>query len=241
MLYHLLVLLAAAGRGARRRDGRAGTAHGAERPRREGARGRRRLTWTRPPPRRSSPHRVFTRAEWAKLRADTPLTLTEADLDAAEEPQRPDLARRGGRDLPAAVAPAQPLRRRRRRACTTRPAPSSARATASTPFIIGIAGSVAVGKSTTARVLRALLRRWPNTPKVELITTDGFLLPNAVLDARRADGAQGLPRELRPAGAARLPADDQGRRAQRHGAGLFASHLRHRARARRSPSTGPTS
>ena len=51
------------------------------------------------------------------------------------------------------------------------------------PYIIGIAGSVAVGKSTTARVLKALLSRWPNTPKVELVTTDGFLLPNAELRA----------------------------------------------------------
>lgn len=49
------------------------------------------------------------------------------------------------------------------------------------PYIIGVAGSVAVGKSTTARVLRALLSRWPNTPKVDLVTTDGFLHPNAIL------------------------------------------------------------
>src|SRR5690606_9384015 len=50
-----------------------------------------------------------------------------------------------------------------------------------TPFIIGIAGSVAVGKSTTARVLKELLARWPSSPKVDLVTTDGFLYPNAVL------------------------------------------------------------
>jgi pantothenate kinase len=52
---------------------------------------------------------------------------------------------------------------------------------AKVPYIIGVAGSVAVGKSTTARVLQALLARWPNTPKVDLLTTDGFLYPNAVL------------------------------------------------------------
>ena len=52
------------------------------------------------------------------------------------------------------------------------------------PFIIGIAGSVAVGKSTTARMLQALLARWPAIRRVDLVTTDGFLLPNAVLEAR---------------------------------------------------------
>ena len=65
------------------------------------------------------------------------------------------------------------------------------------PYIIGVGGSVAVGKSTSARVLQALLARWPNTPTVDLVTTDGFLYPNAVLDARRADAAQGISRELR--------------------------------------------
>ncbi|MET1034249.1 MAG: type I pantothenate kinase, partial [Arthrobacter sp.] len=53
-----------------------------------------------------------------------------------------------------------------------------------TPFVIGVAGSVAVGKSTTARVLQEMLRRWPDTPNVELITTDGFLYPNEVLNRR---------------------------------------------------------
>lgn len=62
-----------------------------------------------------------------------------------------------------------------------------------TPFVIAVAGSVAVGKSTTARLLRELLRRWPATPKVELVTTDGFLLPNAVLEARGIMERKGFP------------------------------------------------
>ncbi len=61
------------------------------------------------------------------------------------------------------------------------------------PYVIGIAGSVAVGKSTTARVLKALLSRWPNTPKVELVTTDGFLLPNAELQRLGLMERKGFP------------------------------------------------
>src|SRR5205085_8116324 len=62
-----------------------------------------------------------------------------------------------------------------------------------TPYIIGVAGSVAVGKSTTARVLQALLARWPNVPKVDLVTTDGFLLPNAVLEREGLMEKKGFP------------------------------------------------
>ena len=61
------------------------------------------------------------------------------------------------------------------------------------PYIIGVAGSVAVGKSTTARVLQALLTRWPNTPKVQLVTTDGFLHPNAELSATGLMERKGFP------------------------------------------------
>ena len=73
------------------------------------------------------------------------------------------------------------------------------------PFIIGVAGSVAVGKSTTARVLRALLARWPDHPRVDLITTDGFLLPNAELERRGIMNRKGFPGELRHRPAAEFP------------------------------------
>ncbi|WP_409347937.1 type I pantothenate kinase [Micrococcus endophyticus] len=65
--------------------------------------------------------------------------------------------------------------------------------TGRTPYVIGVAGSVAVGKSTTARVLQEMLRRWPTTPRVELITTDGFLHPNAVLQERGIMARKGFP------------------------------------------------
>jgi type I pantothenate kinase len=61
------------------------------------------------------------------------------------------------------------------------------------PYVIGIAGSVAVGKSTSARILQALLTRWPEHPRVELITTDGFLYPNAVLESRGIMNRKGFP------------------------------------------------
>jgi type I pantothenate kinase len=145
-----------------------------------------------PTARTLSPHRVFSRAEWATLRAGTPLTLTDADLDRLKGLNDPismseviEIYLPLSRLLSLYVAATQQLHEATRTFLGTRDG--------ITPFIIGLAGSVAVGKSTTGRVLRALLRRWPNTPKVELIATDGFLLPNAVLASEGLMERKGFP------------------------------------------------
>jgi type I pantothenate kinase len=139
-----------------------------------------------------SPHRIFSRAEWAELRADTPLTLIDDDLERLRSLNDPisveevvDIYLPLSRLLSLYAAATQSLHDATRQFLGTNDGV--------TPFIIGIAGSVAVGKSTTARVLRALLRRWPNTPHVELITTDGFLLPNAVLQREGLMKRKGFP------------------------------------------------
>ena len=127
-----------------------------------------------------SPYVEFTRDTWRALRANPPLPLTQGELD--------ELRGRGdGVDIGEVVDVYLPLSRLLNLFVT---AGSTLRDTVSeflaepvrpAPFIIGVAGSVAVGKSTTARLLRTLLARWPQHPEVELVTTDSFLHPNAVL------------------------------------------------------------
>jgi type I pantothenate kinase len=128
-----------------------------------------------------NPYHVFSRDEWAHLRADTPLTLTVDDLVRLQSVNDPISVEEVvaiylplSRLLSLYVAATQGLFRATQRFL-------GAEDGGKMPYVIGIAGSVAVGKSTTARVLKALLSRWANTPKVELVTTDGFLLPNAEL------------------------------------------------------------
>jgi type I pantothenate kinase len=139
-----------------------------------------------------NPFRVFTRDEWSHLRADTPLTLTVDDLVRLQSVNDPISVEEVvaiylplSRLLSLYVAATQGLFKATQRFLGAEDGKM--------PYVIGIAGSVAVGKSTTARVLKALLSRWPNTPKVELVTTDGFLLPNAELQRLGLMERKGFP------------------------------------------------
>jgi type I pantothenate kinase len=134
----------------------------------------------------------FTGEQWGELRAATPLTLNEKDLAVLrginEKVSLNEVAQIYlplSRLLNLYVAAAQSLRK------TTDT--FLGRLAAHVPYVIGIAGSVAVGKSTTARVIQALLKRWPNHPKVGLVTTDGFLYPNLVLEDKGLMGRKGFP------------------------------------------------
>jgi type I pantothenate kinase len=141
---------------------------------------------------RLSPYHVFSRAEWAALREDTPMTLTSDEVmrlrslhDRLDIAEIEEIYLPLSRLLSLYVAATQRLFRAQQRFLSTEDAKM--------PYIIGVAGSVAVGKSTTARVLQALLARWPNVPKVDLVTTDGFLYPNAVLERDRLMERKGFP------------------------------------------------
>jgi type I pantothenate kinase len=139
-----------------------------------------------------SPYVDFTRDEWASLRKNAELTLSPDELEALR-----------GRNEPIAIDEVESVYLPLSRLLSLRVEASrdllAATETflghlhARVPFIVGIAGSVAVGKSTIARVLQALLMRWPHHPRVDLITTDGFLFPNATLEARGLMSRKGFP------------------------------------------------
>jgi len=146
------------------------------------------------PERRHDPalYRSFERREWAKLRAATPLEVTEEELsgllsfnDALSLDEVRDIYLPMTRLLNLYVGAMQELHR----STDT----FFGRRSRKVPFVIGVAGSVAVGKSTTARLLQLLLARWTNHPRVDLVTTDGFLYPTAELERRGIMGRKGFP------------------------------------------------
>jgi type I pantothenate kinase len=139
-----------------------------------------------------SPYRILSRAEWARLRADTPMTLSAEEVtrlrslhDRLDFKEVEEIYLPLSRLLSMYVAATQRLFHAQQRFLGT--------GDAKVPYIIGVGGSVAVGKSTTARVLQASLARWPNVPKVDLVTTDGFLYPNAVLAGENLMEKKGFP------------------------------------------------
>ena len=245
VLYHLVVLLAASECAFEQRHAGTGTPQGHERACRKSRAGKKHLMETLA--RAVSPFRRFDRDEWSKLRADTPMTLTQIDLDELRGlNDKIDLQEVETIYLPLSrllnlyVAATQKLFRATNsflhsedrkvpyvigiagsvavgKSTTARmgffvmvelclnlyvaATQKLFRATNNflhsedrkVPYVIGIAGSVAVGKSTTARILRRLLSRWPHHPKVDLVTTDGFLLPNAILEREGLMARKGFP------------------------------------------------
>ena len=184
---------------------------------------------TLPPSQDFSPYHRFSRAQWAALRADTPLTLSAEDLARLRSINEPitleeviEIYLPLSRLLALYVAATQGLFKATQRFLGADDG--------KVPYIIGVAGSVAAGKSTFTRVMQALLSRWPNTPRVALVTTDGFLFPNAVLEREGLMGKKGFPGELRRCSRLlRFISDVKAGRRCRRGAPLFASDLRHRA------------
>jgi len=138
------------------------------------------------------PYVDFARDEWSRLRASTPLTLTENDLATLR-----------GRNEPVELAEVEQVYLPLSRLLNLRFAATRdlyavtetflGRLPGRVPYVIGLAGSVAVGKSTISRILQALLMRWPDHPRVDLVTTDGFLYPNATLEARGLMSRKGFP------------------------------------------------
>jgi type I pantothenate kinase len=139
-----------------------------------------------------SPYIVYGREEWSRLRADTPMPLDESELEnlsglteRVSTSEVVEIYLPLSRLLNLYVEASQGLH-----GLTTR---FLRKGDGKMPFIVGLAGSVAAGKSTTARVLQALLARWPSHPRVDLVPTDGFLYSNAILEERGLMSRKGFP------------------------------------------------
>ncbi len=135
---------------------------------------------------------VFEREEWARLRANTPLTLPQEELSALQGVNE-QVSMRDVVEVYLPLSRLLNLHFRSARALSGVRDEFLGRLVERRPYVIGIAGSVAVGKSTFARTLQALLARWPDHPSVALVTTDGFLYPNATLIERGLMKRKGFP------------------------------------------------
>jgi type I pantothenate kinase len=139
-----------------------------------------------------SPYAVFDRGSWPALAAGSQLPLDEEELRSlATLGDRIDLDEVATVYLP--LAELLDLHVTASRRLWAAQAEFLGNSTAKVPFVIAVAGSVAVGKSTTARLLQTLLSAAPGSPRVDLVTTDGFLMPNAALEARGLLGRKGFP------------------------------------------------
>jgi type I pantothenate kinase len=142
----------------------------------------------------SSPYVEFDRRQWRTLRNATPLVLTEDELRGLRGlGEQIDLDEVAEVYLPLARLIHLQVAARQRLFAATATFLGEKTPDRQVPFVIGIAGSVAVGKSTTARVLQALLARWEHHPRVDLVTTDGFLYPSAELVRRNIMHRKGFP------------------------------------------------
>lgn len=140
----------------------------------------------------TSPYMLFSREKWAELRDSEPMTLTENELHQLKG-INDELSMDEIRDI---YLPLSRLLSYYVNATATRQSVTMKflnQKTQKIPFIIGVAGSVSVGKSTTSRVLQALLSRWEGNTKVALITTDGFLYPNDILEEKGLMLKKGFP------------------------------------------------
>ena len=140
----------------------------------------------------ASPYIELDRNQWSALASSAPLPLTQADVEKLRGLGDPiDLAEVDAVYRPLTALLEDYIATSRERAHRT--GAFLGVDEPPTPFVVAVAGSVAVGKSTTARLIAHLLTRFPDTPRVDLVTTDGFLLPNAVLEKRGLTARKGFP------------------------------------------------
>ena len=139
-----------------------------------------------------SPYLAIERADWAELGKNTQLPLTEKELLNLKS-LGDFLDMKEVEEVYLPVSHLLSLHANQTQKLHSAASDFLGERSAKTPFIIGIAGSVAVGKSTVARLLKELMSRWEGTPRVELVTTDGFLYPNAELERRGILDRKGFP------------------------------------------------